>query len=147
MRYTQEGGLTDEPRALGEQLRLEAAERFAQGHQNPAIAHDLQVSVRPVQRSRRAWSQSGTAALASKGPASLPLLSDELFAVLKHEPAMGHKMRLHTAEGRAEVWSPLALSLPSAAGMPSTERDLTVAQFTARSLVCWKTSERSVSSA
>ena len=89
MRYAQGGGLTDERRAFREQLRLEAAERFAQGDENPVIAHDLRVSVRSVQRWRRAWSQSGTAALESKGPASLPLLSDELFAVLEHELAKG----------------------------------------------------------
>ncbi|MFE0525423.1 winged helix-turn-helix domain-containing protein [Streptomyces sp. NPDC049541] len=89
MRYAQGGGLTDERRAFREQLRLEAAERFAQGDENPVIAHDLRVSVRSVQRWRRAWSQNGTAALASKGPASLPLLSDKLFAVLEHELAKG----------------------------------------------------------
>ncbi|MFF7242074.1 winged helix-turn-helix domain-containing protein [Streptomyces collinus] len=33
------------------------------------------LSVRSVQRWRRAWSQNGPGALASKGPASLPLLS------------------------------------------------------------------------
>ncbi|GAA2610638.1 hypothetical protein GCM10010424_74020 [Streptomyces lienomycini] len=38
---------------------------------------------------RRAWSQDGPRALASKGPASLPLLSDELFAVLERELAKG----------------------------------------------------------
>jgi len=38
-----------------------------------------------VQRWRRAWAEGGTRALASKGPASLPLLSDELFAVLERE--------------------------------------------------------------
>nr|WP_051115992.1 winged helix-turn-helix domain-containing protein [Streptomyces sp. PsTaAH-124] len=68
---------------------MEAAERFAQGDENPAIAHDLRVSVRSVQRWRSGWSQNGPRALASKGPASLPLLSDELFAVLEGELAKG----------------------------------------------------------
>jgi transposase len=45
----------------------------------------LRVSVRSVQRWRKAWSQDGPRARASKGPASLPLLSDELFAVLERE--------------------------------------------------------------
>ncbi|MEU8952447.1 winged helix-turn-helix domain-containing protein [Streptomyces sp. NPDC048489] len=89
MRYAQGGGLTGERRALREKLRLEAAERFAQGDENLVIAHDLRVSVRSVQRWRRAWSQYGIAALASKGPASLPLLSDELLAVLDRELAKG----------------------------------------------------------
>ncbi|WP_416529142.1 winged helix-turn-helix domain-containing protein [Streptomyces sp. HMX87] len=47
------------------------------------------MSVRSVQRWRRAWSQGGPEALTSKGPASLPLLSDELFAVLERELAKG----------------------------------------------------------
>ncbi|MEV5090309.1 helix-turn-helix domain-containing protein, partial [Streptomyces griseoincarnatus] len=68
---------------------MEAAERFAQGDENSVIAHDLRVSVRSVQRWRRAWSQNGLRALASKGPASLPLLSDELFTVLERELAKG----------------------------------------------------------
>jgi hypothetical protein len=42
-----------------------------------------------VQRWRKAWVQDGPRALASGGPASLPLLSDELFAVLEQESAKG----------------------------------------------------------
>ncbi|WSG78516.1 hypothetical protein OIE76_00210 [Streptomyces sp. NBC_01727] len=68
---------------------MEAAERFRQGDENTVIAHDLRSSVRSVQRWRKAWSQDGPRALASKGPASLPLLSDELFAVLERELAKG----------------------------------------------------------
>lgn len=68
---------------------MEAAERFAQDVENKVIAHDLRISVRSVQRWRKAWSQGGPGALASKGPASLPLLSDELFAVLEQELAKG----------------------------------------------------------
>lgn len=89
MRYAQGGGLTDERRVFREKLRVEAAERFAQGEENTVIAHDLRVSVRSVQRWRKAWSEGGTRALASKGPASLPLLSDALFAVLEQELARG----------------------------------------------------------
>jgi transposase len=68
---------------------MEAAERFAQGDENAVIAHDLRVGVRSVQRWRKAWVQDGPRALASGGPASLPLLSDELFAVLEQESAKG----------------------------------------------------------
>lgn len=50
------GGLTDERRAFREQLRLEAAERFREGDENTVIAHDLRVSIRSVQRWRKAWS-------------------------------------------------------------------------------------------
>ncbi|CAL9677157.1 hypothetical protein SUDANB105_08032 [Streptomyces sp. enrichment culture] len=68
---------------------MEAAERFRQGDDNSVIAHDLRVSVRSVQRWRKTWSQTGPGALASKGPASLPLLSDVLFTVLERELAKG----------------------------------------------------------
>nr|AEM44213.1 transposase [uncultured bacterium] len=68
---------------------MEAAERGAQGDEGAVIAHDLRVGVRSVQRWRRAWPQDGPRALAFSGPASLPLLSDELFAVLEQELAKG----------------------------------------------------------
>jgi transposase len=89
MRYAQGGGLTAERQVFREKLRMVVAERFAQGVENTVIAHDLRVSVRSVQRWRKAWSQGGPGALVSKGPASLPLLSDELFAVLERELAKG----------------------------------------------------------
>ncbi|MEU3862558.1 winged helix-turn-helix domain-containing protein [Streptomyces sp. NPDC028722] len=89
MRYAQGGGLTDERRAFREKLRLEAAERFVQGDGNAVIAHELRVSVRSVQRWRKARSQGGPGPLASTGPASSPLLSDELFTVLEQELAKG----------------------------------------------------------
>jgi transposase len=68
---------------------MEAAERFRHSEGHTVIAHDLRVSVRSVQRGRRAWSRGGVRALTSKGPASLPLLSDELFAVLERELLKG----------------------------------------------------------
>jgi len=68
MRYTQGDGLTDERRAFREQLRWEAAERFGQGDENTVIAHDPRVSVRSVQRWRKAWSKDGPRALAWKVP-------------------------------------------------------------------------------
>jgi transposase len=68
-----------------ERLRLEAAERFACGHETVLIAKELRVHIRSVQRWRKAWSEGGEAALASKGPASLPALSDELFGKLEVE--------------------------------------------------------------
>jgi transposase len=89
MRYPQGGGLTAERRAFRERLRLRAAERFARGEDNKVIARQLRVSVRSVQRWRKAWTSGGPRALRSKGPASLPLLSDEQFAGLEHELAEG----------------------------------------------------------
>jgi transposase len=68
---------------------METADRFVQGEENAVIAHDLRVSVRSVQRWRRAWSQGRPRALTSKGPASLPILSDELFVVLEEELLKG----------------------------------------------------------
>ncbi|GHC93949.1 winged helix-turn-helix domain-containing protein [Streptomyces violaceochromogenes] len=68
---------------------MEAAEWFQSGDENLVIAHDLRASVRSVQRWRSAWSQGGPRALASKGPASLPVLSDNLFAVLERELLKG----------------------------------------------------------
>ncbi|MGR3866987.1 hypothetical protein ACUXZZ_00140 [Streptomyces graminifolii] len=88
MRYPQGGGLTDERRALREKLWSQAAERF-QCDENTVIAHDLRVTVRSVQRWREARSQDGTRALASEGPASVALLSNELFTVLERELAKG----------------------------------------------------------
>ncbi|MEV4399996.1 winged helix-turn-helix domain-containing protein [Nonomuraea spiralis] len=85
MRYAQGGGLTAERRAFREGLRIQAAGRFVAGEDNAVIARDLRVSVRSVQRWHKAWSQGGERALMSKGPASLPLLSDELFTVLETE--------------------------------------------------------------
>ncbi|MEU9100041.1 helix-turn-helix domain-containing protein [Streptomyces sp. NPDC048361] len=54
MRYPQGGGLTAERQQFREELRLQAAERFARGEGSSAIAGDLRVSVRSVQRWRHA---------------------------------------------------------------------------------------------
>ncbi|MFF9526699.1 hypothetical protein ACF1DV_32710 [Streptomyces achromogenes] len=50
MGYAQGGGLTNELRFVREKLRMEVAEGFRHGDQKAMIAHDLRVSVRPVQR-------------------------------------------------------------------------------------------------
>jgi transposase len=89
MRYPQGGGLTAERRAFRERIRIHAAELFALGHDNAAIAKQLRVSVRSVQRWHQAWEHGGTPALVSKGPASRPKLSEALFAVLEQELAKG----------------------------------------------------------
>ncbi|MGW4026570.1 hypothetical protein [Streptomyces sp. NPDC005009] len=64
MRSAQGGGPTDERRVFREKLRLEAAERFRYGDENTVIAHDLRVSVRSVQR----WRKAGIAAAAERRP-------------------------------------------------------------------------------
>ncbi|MFF8896993.1 helix-turn-helix domain-containing protein [Streptomyces lydicus] len=67
MRYPQGGGLTPERQAFRERLRMEAAERFAVGASHVEIAKHLRVSVRSVQRWRRAWRDAGTEGLRSAG--------------------------------------------------------------------------------
>ncbi|WP_445276292.1 IS630 family transposase [Streptomyces longispororuber] len=89
MRYAQGGGLTAERQHFRERIRLEAGERFEQGEKNALIAKELRVSVRSVERWRRAWRQGGTAALASAGPSKLPRLSDDRFTELERELARG----------------------------------------------------------
>nr|WP_244320470.1 MULTISPECIES: helix-turn-helix domain-containing protein [Streptomyces] len=82
MRYPDGGGLTAERRAFRERIRLQAGERFAAGEKTAVIAKDLRVSVRSVERWRRAWREGGMDALRSAGPASSPTVTDAQFAVL-----------------------------------------------------------------
>ncbi|MFJ9831697.1 helix-turn-helix domain-containing protein [Streptomyces sp. NPDC101169] len=89
MRYPQGGGLTAERQQFREELRLKAAERFAQGEASSVIAKALRVNVRSVQRWRQKWDEDGRRALRSQGPASLPRLSQEQFAQLEAELAKG----------------------------------------------------------
>lgn len=65
MRYPEGGGLTAERRAFRERIRLKAGERFAAGEKTAVIAKDLRVSVRSVERWRRAWREGGMEALRS----------------------------------------------------------------------------------
>nr|WP_189281951.1 winged helix-turn-helix domain-containing protein [Streptomyces atratus] len=89
MRYPQEGGLTAERQQFREELRLKAAERFAQDEASSLIAKDLRVSVRSVQRWRQMRGEGGPRALRSQGPTSLPRLSEKQFAQLEAELARG----------------------------------------------------------
>nr|SBO97544.1 Mobile element protein [Nonomuraea gerenzanensis] len=92
-RYPQGGGLTAERQQFREELRLKAAERFAQGEASSVItsviAKALRVNVRSVQRWRQKWGQGGPRALRSRGPTSLPRLGQEQFAQLEAELAKG----------------------------------------------------------
>lgn len=89
MRYAQGGGPTAERRHFRERIRYEAGERFVRGERTAVIAKDLRVSERSVERWRRAWREGGRDALASAGPPKLPKLSDEQFAELEQELAVG----------------------------------------------------------
>ncbi|MEU1193722.1 winged helix-turn-helix domain-containing protein [Streptomyces sp. NPDC005859] len=53
------------------------------------IAKDLRVSVRSVERWRRAWREGGLEALRSAGPANSPSVTDAQFAVLEAELGKG----------------------------------------------------------
>jgi transposase len=68
MRYPDGGGLTARARSCREQVRLEAAQMFAQDVDARQIARSLRVSTKSVYQWRRAWRSGGEAALASKGP-------------------------------------------------------------------------------
>ncbi|MEU0521801.1 hypothetical protein [Streptosporangium sp. NPDC006007] len=83
MRYAQGCGLTAAQRTKREQVRLRAAELFARGHGDIEVARQLRVTRMPANRRHRAWAQRGSTALASKGPTSLPRLSQEQFARLR----------------------------------------------------------------
>ncbi|MFE9797214.1 winged helix-turn-helix domain-containing protein [Streptomyces goshikiensis] len=89
MRYPEGGGLTAERRAFREEIRLEAGCRFAAGEKTAVIARDLRVSVRSVERWRRAWREDGMEALRSAGPANSPTVTDAQFAVLEEELGKG----------------------------------------------------------
>ena len=68
MRYSDSGGLTTRGRFRREQIRMQAAEMFAQDTGARQIAGLLRVSTKSVYQWRRAWRAGGEAALASKGP-------------------------------------------------------------------------------
>ncbi|MEU4359231.1 helix-turn-helix domain-containing protein [Streptomyces virginiae] len=53
---------------------MDAVGMFADGRGSTEIAKELQVSVRSVQRWRRAWREAGQDAVRSRGPASRPRL-------------------------------------------------------------------------
>ncbi|MCX4426495.1 winged helix-turn-helix domain-containing protein [Streptomyces mirabilis] len=89
MRYAQGGGLSHERRQFREGIRMMAAERFAAGEPSSAIAKELRVSVRSIQRWRRLWDRGGPRALQSAGSASLPRLREAQFAQLEAELAKG----------------------------------------------------------
>ncbi|MFD9072287.1 helix-turn-helix domain-containing protein [Streptomyces lasiicapitis] len=89
MRYAQGGGLTDERWEFREGIRQVAAERFARGEASSVIAKDLRISVRSVQRWRKAWTKGGPRALRSAGSASPPRPSEAQFAQLEAELIKG----------------------------------------------------------
>nr|WP_235490282.1 helix-turn-helix domain-containing protein [Streptomyces roseoverticillatus] len=71
MRYPQGGGLTAERRAFRERIRLEAAELFAVGESSAVIARTLRVSVRSVQRWRKAYTSRKSGCVRLGWPGSM----------------------------------------------------------------------------
>ncbi|MET7889493.1 MULTISPECIES: winged helix-turn-helix domain-containing protein [Streptomyces] len=89
MRYAQGGGLTDAERTTRERLRLQAVERFESGQKNAEIAAALRISVRSVERWRRAWREGGEAGVLSKGSPGRPRLNEVQVARLERELERG----------------------------------------------------------
>ena len=77
MRYADGGGLTAKERSRREQVRLQAAEMFADDVEARQVASSLRVSTKSVYQWRRAWQSGGEAALASKGAGGSPCKPDE----------------------------------------------------------------------
>jgi transposase len=69
--------MTARGRSRREQVRLEAAEMFAQDADARQVARFLRVSTKSVYQWRRAWRAGGDAALASKGPGGNACKLDE----------------------------------------------------------------------
>ncbi|MCC9704398.1 helix-turn-helix domain-containing protein [Streptomyces sp. MNU76] len=108
MRYAQGGGLTPRRQAAREQLRLEAAERFAGGEKTADIARELRVGERQVEKWRRAWREGGAEALRSKGPMCVELLSPaqwERLVRVKFPRDLGHVIVMPRGRVDAAVWS------------------------------------------
>ncbi|WP_220502420.1 helix-turn-helix domain-containing protein [Microbispora sp. H10670] len=97
MRYPQGGGLTAERQQFREELRLKAAERFAQGEASSVIAKALRVNVRSVQRWRQKWEQGGPRALRSQRGRSRRRIS---IAALTCRPAHPARPTAHPVPQR-----------------------------------------------
>jgi transposase len=92
MRYADGGGLIMQGRSRREQVRLQAAEMFADDADARQVASSLRVSTKSVCQWRRAWQAGGDGALASKGAGGNPCKLDEaqiaqLRAALQAGPA------------------------------------------------------------
>nr|WP_324609099.1 helix-turn-helix domain-containing protein [Streptomyces sp. MUSC 125] len=89
MRYAQRGGYTPEEQERREGLRMQAAERFAQGKSAAEVAAEFRVTVATVRAWRRQWREGGAEALRSKGPVSAERLSAVQWARLEQELRRG----------------------------------------------------------
>lgn len=70
-------------------MRLQAVERCEGGQKNAEIAADLRISVRSVERWRRAWREGGEAGVLSKGSPGRLRLSEVQISRLARELERG----------------------------------------------------------
>ncbi|MCA2230017.1 winged helix-turn-helix domain-containing protein [Nonomuraea aurantiaca] len=77
MRYPDGGGLTAEQRLRREQVRMRAADRFAEGATDAQVAREFRVSRMSANRWRRALENGGRQALVSKGAGGTVCKLDE----------------------------------------------------------------------
>ncbi|MET9550058.1 winged helix-turn-helix domain-containing protein [Streptomyces sp. NPDC006627] len=85
MRYAQGGGLRLHEQVARERVRVLAAGGFERGEKNTVIAKGLRVSLRSVERWRRAWREKGTAGLRCSGPSKRPNVNAEQCAALEQQ--------------------------------------------------------------
>jgi putative transposase len=93
VRYADGGGCGPGERARREALRFDAAALFEQGLGPGEVAERLRVSRNSAYKWRRAWRESGIAALPSRGPGGFPCRLDadrreRLCADLEAGPAV-----------------------------------------------------------
>jgi transposase len=81
--------MTEAGRQRREQVRMQAAQWFAEGRPNAEIAAELRVGLRQVEKWRRAWRQGGAEALRSRGPHRRSRLDRVAFARLEAELNLG----------------------------------------------------------
>ncbi|MGW1396865.1 helix-turn-helix domain-containing protein [Streptomyces nigra] len=91
MRFSQGGGPPHQRQAFRERTGWWPRSGSLTGASNVEVAEVFRVSVRSVQRWRRAWRGAGAGAerLRSAGPVSRTKLSEALFAVLEQELSKG----------------------------------------------------------
>jgi transposase len=92
MRYADGGGLSAAERMRREQVRFQAAGRFADGASDREVAREFRVSRMSANRWRRVFQAGGRDALASKGPGGAVCKLDQaqlaaLQAALEAGPA------------------------------------------------------------
>src|ERR687889_452282 len=93
MRYPDGGGLSPAARVRREQVRLRAAELFAQDAAPVDVAARLRVSTKSAYQWRRRWRAGGEDALASTGPGG---------ASCRLSPAQLQRLRAELERGPAE---------------------------------------------